>query len=227
MKTKIYKSDVMDVADKGIVTIAVSSFNNVDLLGDIVRKGAFEKTFKEGSQRIKHVLDHSLRSTSVVGLPIKMYESDTHAIVESKLNLEKEAGRDLFSDYKFFQANGKSLEHSFGYDTIKSNKIKGTRTASAEEILELKMYEYSTVSVGANPNALTLSIKSFDEDDIPMLEDYLRKYDVSNSKGKQIESIILQIKELKEPVKTTPDDEPALPLAAQLNELLKTQKIFV
>lgn len=223
MKTKVYKSDIMDVAEKGIVTIAISSFDNVDYGGDIVRKGAFTKTFSEGGNRIKHVLDHSLKSTAVVGLPVKMYETDKHAVVESKINLDKEIGRDLFSDYKFFQSNGKSLEHSFGYLTTKagSTKLKG------EEILELKMFEYSTVAIGMNPDTPVLGIKSWSEEDIPLLEEYLRKYDVSNQKGKQIESIILQIKELKEPGKTTPDDEPVIPLTKQLNEILKTKKIFV
>lgn len=223
MKTKVYKSDIMDIAEQGIVTIAVSSFDTVDFGGDIVRRGAFTKTFKEGGNRIKHVLDHSLKSTSVVGLPIKMYETDRHAVIESKLNLEKQSGRDLFSDYKFFQSNGKSLEHSYGYLTTKYGP---TRTKGGEEILELKMFEYSTVSIGMNPDTPVLGIKSWSEEDIPLLEEYLRKYDVSNQKGKQIESIILQIKELKEPVKATPDAEPEVPLAKQLNEMLKHKKIF-
>lgn len=62
----------MDVAEKGIVTIAVSKFDNTDSVGDVVRKGAFTKTFAEGGNRIKHVIDHQLKAAAVVGLPIKM-----------------------------------------------------------------------------------------------------------------------------------------------------------
>lgn len=222
MKTKTFKSPIMDIADKGIVTIAISRFGNEDYGEDIVHKGAFAKTFTEGGNRIKHFIDHTIRASSVVGLPIKMYETDTHAVVESALNLEKQISRDLFSDYKFFQANKKSLDHSFGYDTIQGK----ARTKKGEDIFELKMYEYSTVGIGMNPDTPLLDLKSMTEDDIPLLEEYLRKYDVSNKRGKQIESIIKQIKELKEPVKATPDDEPVIPLATQLNELLKTKKIF-
>jgi HK97 family phage prohead protease len=204
MKLKSLKSEVVDVVeDKGIVTIAISKFDNRDSYDDIVRKGAFTKTFKESGNRIKHVLDHNLRTTAIVGLPIKMYETDTHAIVESKLNLEKQIARDLFSDYKFFQENGRTLEHSFMYDTIKKNENK---TIKGEDIAELKMYEYSTVALGANPETPLLGIKSIDE--LPLLEEYLKKYDVSNKRGKEIEDIIAKIKALSEPLSTQDTDEP-------------------
>lgn len=223
MKTKVHKSPILDIAEKGVVTIAISRFGNEDYGEDIVHKGAFAKTFKEGGNRIKHFLDHSIKQTSIVGLPLKMYETDTHAVVESALNLEKQISRDLFSDYKFFQANGKSLDHSFGYDTIQG---KARPQKKGEDIFELKLYEYGTVGIGMNPETPLLDLKSLGEDDIPALEEFLRKFDVTNAKGKQIESIIKQIKELKEPVKATPDAEPEVPLAKQLNEMLKTKKIF-
>ena len=222
MKTKVYKSPIMDIAEKGIVTIAISKFGNEDYGEDVVHKGAFAKTFKEGGNRIKHYVDHTVRQTSIVGLPHKMYETESHAVVESALNLDKQISRDLFSDYKFFQVNGKSLDHSFGYNTIQGKP----RTKRGEDIFELKMFEYSTVGIGMNPETPLLDLKSLSEDDIPALEEFLRKFDVTNAKGKQIESIIKQIKELKEPVTATPDAEPAVPLAKKLNEILNTKKIF-
>lgn len=210
MKSKSLKSEVVDYSEKGIVTIAISRFNNRDSYDDIVRKGAFTKTFAEGSGRIKHVMDHQLRQSFVVGLPMKMYETETHAVVESALNLEKQIARDLFSDYKFFKEHGKSLEHSYMYDTVKTNvnkEIKG------EDIAELRMYEYSTVALGANSETPLLDIKSFGVDDITSLEAFLRKHDVSNQKGKQIEEIIRMIKGLSEPLESTQTNEPAVPLA--------------
>lgn len=219
MKHKSVNSEIVDTNDKGIVTISISKFNNEDMGGDIVRKGAFVKTFKENNGRIKHVLDHQLKQAAIVGLPVKMYETATHAVVESALNLEKEISRDLFSDYKFFKDNNRTLEHSYGYETIKAGNMK----LKGEEILELKMWEYSTVALGMNPETGLMAIKSFE--DIVILEDYLRKYDVTNAKGKQIESIIKQIKELSQPVNTTDEKEP-LPALKKLNELLNTKNIF-
>lgn len=220
MKYKSLKSEVVDVAEKGIVTIAISRFDNEDMGGDIVRKGAFTRTFKEGGDRIKHYMDHSLKQMANVGLPVKMYETFTHAVVESALNLEKEISRDLFSDYKFFKEHGKTLEHSFGYETI-----KGKSRGRGEEIFELKMYEYSTVGLGMNPETPLLGIKSFDQSTISELESFLRKYDVSNTKGKQIEAIITQIKSFTDQATHNPEPSTHNPVK-QLNQLLLTKNIF-
>jgi|SRR5690242_11462568 len=219
MKYKSLKSEVVDVAEKGIVTIAISRFDNEDMGGDIVRKGAFTRTFKEGGDRIKHYMDHSLKQMANVGLPVKMYETDKHAVVESALNLEKQISRDLFSDYKFFKEHGKTLEHSFGYETI-----KGKSRGRGEEIFELKMYEYSTVGLGMNPETPLLGMKSFDDVSIADLELYLKKFDVSNSKGKQIEFIIHKIKELQATHK--PEGSGTHNPIKGLNELLNTKKIY-
>ena len=222
MKTKSLKSEVVDIAEKGIVTIAISKFGNRDSYDDIVRKGAFTKTFQEGGGRIKHVMDHQLRQMAVVGLPMKMYETDTHAVVESALNLEKQISRDLFSDYKFFKEHGKTLEHSYMYDTVKTNE---NREIKGEDIAELKMYEYSTVAMGANSETPLLDIKSWAVEDVALLEDYLRKYDVSNTKGKQIEEIIKLIKSLQEPG-NTPTNEPVTLAEAELDKYIQRQKLL-
>jgi HK97 family phage prohead protease len=197
-KIKEYRYKVEDVNEQGIVTIGISNFNTRDSYDDIVRKGAFTKTFAEGGDRIKHVIDHKLAQLFVVGLPLKMYETETHAIVESKLNLEKQISRDLFSDYKFFRDNGKSLEHSFAYQTIKTNPNKDIK---GEDIAELKMYEYSTVGLGANANTPLIDLKSYTElpELITELESRLRKCNYSDEKGKYIEKIIIALKGLQEP----------------------------
>jgi hypothetical protein len=226
MKFKSYKSEVLDVNEKGIVTIAIGRFDNEDMGGDIARKGAFERTFKEGINRIKHYMDHSLKQSANVGLPVKMYETDKHPTVESALNLEKQISRDLFSDYKFFKEHGRTLEHSYGYETIKGKPryetIKGKQRTKGEEILELKMYEYSTVGLGMNPETPLLDLKSFEAH---TLEEYLRKYDVSNQRGKQIELIIKQIKEFTDQATHNPEPSTHNPVK-KLNELLTTKNIF-
>src|SRR5690606_40888062 len=106
----------------------------------------------------KHYIYHLMKQAFNVGLPVKMYETDQHAVVESALNLDKQIARDLFADYKFFNAHGKTLTHSFGYETI-----KGKAKDRGEEILELKMYEYSTVGLAMNPETPLLDIKGFDD----------------------------------------------------------------
>lgn len=209
MKSKSYKYEVQDVNEKGIVTIAISKFNNIDSYGDIVRKGAFAKTFKEGGNRIKHVLDHELRYQSVVGLPLKMYETDSHAIVESVLNLDLQKAKDLFSNYKFFQANGRTLEHSYMYETIKRNENKDIK---GEDISELKMYEYSTVALGANEHTPLIDIKSLKSTkdiiaSIKQLTEHLKKGDITTEHGIEIEALISTLKAYIEPSKSLTKDD--------------------
>lgn len=201
MKSKSFKYHVKDIDTKGIVTIAISKFDNRDAADDIVRKGAFLKTFKEGGNRIKHVLDHELKYQSVVGLPIKMYETDSHAVVESKLNLEKQLAKDLFSDYKFFADNGKTLEHSYMYEVIKDMKNEDIR---GQDIAEVKMYEYSTVALGCNEDTPLIDLKSLKNQgevlaSIESLTKHLQKGDITNEYGLKIESLINTLKSYIEP----------------------------
>ena len=53
-KIKSFKGSIDDIKrDQGVVTIAISKFDQEDRAGDIVRKGAFAKSFEDMS-RIKH-----------------------------------------------------------------------------------------------------------------------------------------------------------------------------
>jgi HK97 family phage prohead protease len=202
MKSKSFKYHVKEINPQGIVTIAISKFDNRDAADDILRKGAFLKTFNEGGNRIKHVLDHELKYQSVVGLPVKMYETDTHAVVESKLNLEKQIAKDLFSDYQFFADNGKTLEHSYMYDVIKTNEnedIKG------QDITEVKLFEYSTVALGCNEETPLIDLKSLKSQDeiihsLEQLTKHLSKGDITNEYGTKIESLINTLETFIEPV---------------------------
>ena len=201
MQSKSFKYHIKDINPQGIVTIAISKFDNRDAADDIVRKGAFIKTFQEGGNRIKHVLDHELKYQSVVGLPVKMYETDTHAVVESKLNLEKQLAKDLFSDYKFFAENGKTLEHSYMYEVVKANPNKDIQ---GQDIAEIKMYEYSTVALGCNEHTPLIDLKSLKDqseilESIEQLTNHLQKGDITNEYGLKIESLISTLKSYIEP----------------------------
>lgn len=163
METKIksYASQVKDLNEaQGIVTIAIARFNNEDRAGDIIRKGAFRKTMKEQIEHVKHQLDHSMSVNDMVGVPVKMYETEDYAVVESALALSTTQGRNVFELYKLAQSVGRSLEHSFRYLTMKRNN---NEDISGEDIAELALrYEYSTVLAGCNPHTPLLDIKSAD-----------------------------------------------------------------
>lgn len=204
MLNKSYRTKVEDIDEqKGIVKIAISKFDNIDSYGDIVRKGAFTKTFKESGHRLRHVLDHELKQSSVVGVPLEMMETDTHAVIVSAINLEKQIGRDLFSDYKFFAQHGINPEHSFMYEPIKYEVLKdGNNKMTGLEIKEVKMYEYSTVARGANEHTPLIELKSFinegrsEEDIIEFVKD--TKINISF-----VKSLLLAFEKGEKPLKDT------------------------
>lgn len=139
---KALQASVVNIEDaKGIVDIAIASFNNVDSYGDIIRRGSFTKTFSQNFSRIKHVVDHGWDTSSIVGLPIKLWETDKYAMASSQLNIDSDRGRNLFQLYKFFADNSRSLEHSIAYRIIKT---QDNEDISGYDITELALREYTT-----------------------------------------------------------------------------------
>lgn len=184
---KALTSEVSDIdSAKGIVDIAFSSFNNVDSYGDIVRKGAFTKTFKDQFSRIKHVVDHGWDTKDIVGLPIKLWETDKFAMASSQLNMNLDKCRDLFEQYKFFADMGRSLEHSFAYRIIKT---QANEDIAGYDITELAMREYSTCAWGANENTPLIGMKSDADTNLTMLFNWLQK-DIAPESIEQSKALI-------------------------------------
>jgi len=198
MKLFNTKSTITDLDEvKGLVKIRVSAFGNIDSYGDIMDEKAFNQTlsvFKSGNRtRIKHLQDHDW--TKLVGLPIEITKSANGLDIVSKMNIEKQFVKDIYSDYKFMADNGDTLEHSIGYVTVKEQKSKELK----ENILkEVDLKEYSTLGfLGANGETPLLDIKK-------MLADG----DYSDEKCKILEQKIteleIQLKSLEQS-----DDTPA------------------
>lgn len=202
-KVKSFSSKIDDIKKEGIVTIAISKFDVRDSADDIVRKGAFKKTFSEQADRIKHVINHSWDVTDVIGYPVKMWEGDEYAMVESRLALETQKARDVFALYKHFAEGGKTLEHSYAYKVVKRN---ANDDISGEDIAELAMREYSTVTWGCNKHTPLLGLKSDRMTAlVEELNDILKSCNISDAAGRRIEQLV------KELQRHSPD-EPAGPL---------------
>lgn len=165
-KIKGFADSVKDITESGVVTIAIAHFDNEDRAGDIIRKGAFKKTMREQIDRVKHQIDHSMSVNDMVGVPVKMYETDEHAVVESALALNTTQGRNVYELYKLARTVGRPMEHSFRYITMKRNN---NQNIPGEDIVELALrYEYSTVLAGCNPLTPVLDMKNA-EDRIAMV----------------------------------------------------------
>lgn len=194
---KELKTSVKDVTEKGIVTIQITQFNQVDSDGDRLMKGAMNKTFKEGKQ--VHLVDHKMGTSTFVGLPIN--KDPETGIIESKLNLNKQIAVDLLEDYKFSQEHGRSLQHSHGFIGVKGKVEKNE--FGGRDFHEIKQFEYSTVLFGAVEETPLHGIKNLDnttiEETIELLEKKLKFCNYSDEKGnailKQIEFLKTLIKE--------------------------------
>lgn len=201
MKYKGYGSKVKDVDEKGIVTIYVNAFNNIDSDGDISAPGSFDKTISEGLKRIKHLKDHN--PYMLLGLPVEITPDAHGLLVRSAMNMKKQLVKDVYEDYKFFADHDRTLEHSIGYEVIKRDQ------SDVRIIKEYKLYEYSTLSfLAANPETPLVDIKNAADiyATITLLKDML-KGSYTDEKLATIEKKLSELESLlKEPSPDTPPE---------------------
>lgn len=150
-----YKSlpaHLKDVDEKqGIVQAYWSAFGNVDSDGDIIVRGAYSKTIQEwgpsGADRIKFLWQHD--SWEPIGKPIEIEETALGLLATTKIEKTRR-GMDALVLYEAGVIN----EHSVGIDILR-------RSDDDERIIkEVKLYEGSAVTWGANENTPTVSVKS-------------------------------------------------------------------
>jgi HK97 family phage prohead protease len=184
MLTKSISAGFKDLDVKaGIVTGYFANFGSVDSDGDRILRGSFTKTIKEngpeGTQLIKHLLDHN--KNIAVGKLQVLKEDETGLYYESK------AGRHTNGrDFLLMAEDGIINQHSFGFRIIKE-----AQKADANEIYEVAMYEGSSIQfLGANRNTPVTGIKS--EADILADLELLEK---AFKNGKYSDAAFLQIEE--------------------------------
>ena len=159
MKILTTKAEIEDL-DKGIVKIRVSSFIGKDAAGDIMDEKAFNQSISifnsSKRSRIKHLHDHD--TNKLLGLPLEITKTPEGLEIISKMNIDKQSVRDVYSDYKFMAENGDTLEHSIGYIPVKRVR---SNDDDANILKEVDLKEYSTLSfLGAHGNTPLLDIKS-------------------------------------------------------------------
>jgi HK97 family phage prohead protease len=236
----IYKSineGIIEDVDsvKGIVTGYFSAFNNIDSDGDVIVSGAYKKTVGEngpmGRNRIMHLLQHN--PLMPLAKPMELMEDGKGLRFVSKIT-ETSYGKDVIKLY----AEGVFNEHSVGFEIVKSDNKSGYR-----EIREIKLWEGSTVTWGANPNTPIESMKSWDkpksEEMIAKFCNILRNGDISDESMIQIEIGLKQIQEhlkaleiksveIVESVETQfkSDEDPTLTMALEFEYIPKLKKFI-
>lgn len=159
----LFKGNSQSIADvdevKGIVTGYFSSFDVVDSDGDVITKGAFSKTIKEmgptGSNRIKHLINHDINQ-----MPAKVLE--LHEDATGLTFVSKAGTHTLGQDWLKMCMEGLYTEHSIGFKVVRNQKgeFHGERV---NYITEIKLFEGSTVTWGANQFTPITGVKSLED----------------------------------------------------------------
>lgn len=175
---------------KRTVTGYFAAFNNVDSDGDIILPGAFKKTLKENKERIQHLLQHNI--THPIAKIMSLGE-DQKGLLFTSLMSESTLGNDTLIQLQ----EGILREHSIGFSTIKEQ-----RQDDHNELIELKLWEGSTVTFGANPNTPIVGIKTELEKEaealkrLEVLEKFMKNGTVSDDAFRSIEFQIMHIKNI-------------------------------
>lgn len=134
--------------DKGIIEAYVSMFDNVDLGGDKIIKGAFSESLQK--KLPKGVWMHNWDIPVAKTLIAQEHEKGLY--IKAQFNLETQRGKDAYSDVKF----GIIDEFSIGYRVLDHEwQEDGTRV-----LKKVKLYEWSPVLAGMNPDTELIGIKS-------------------------------------------------------------------
>jgi len=202
---------------KGVVIAYANAYDYKDSDGDISARGSFDKTVQENFKRIRVLKDHN--PTITLGVPLEIDTKDSYGLLTtSKFNLKKEVARDMFTDIKLMHENGLNAELSIGYQVISRDK------KNKSIINEYKLMEYSFLSSwAANELSTVQDIKGI-KSHYGILELIEKSYnlDYSDTRLKQIETILKALSD-KEPLQSnTPKEEPLIESSKIINEFLKT-----
>ena len=135
---------------KRIVTGYLSNFGNKDSDNDIIEKGAFTKTLTERKEQIFFLNQHNWQQPH--GKFAVLQEDSKGLYFESEPLIDTSYSSDAL---KLYEA-GIMKEHSIGFNTIKSEDEK----SGVRLIKEVKLYEGSNVTLGANSETPFTGFKS-------------------------------------------------------------------
>jgi HK97 family phage prohead protease len=147
-KTKSFKMKLKSVEESGVFEGYASTYD-LDLGGDIIRKGAFARTL---SHNQNHVILWQHDPTKPIGAGLEAYEDDKGLFVKGQLCMEVQQAREA----RALMAQGALKGLSIGYET-KQDEID--EETGHRIISEIKLYEYSPVSFPMNESAGITAVK--------------------------------------------------------------------
>jgi hypothetical protein len=238
-KTTSFTANFKDAdSKKGIVTGYFANFDNKDSDGDIIPKGAFQKTIEErgpGSTqpRIKHLLNH--KPDQPLGKLLALQEDGRGLYYESQIG-----NHILGKEFIAMVESDLITEHSIGFRITRKEDIENGML-----LKELQLWEGSSLTAwGANSLTPLTGLKAADkEQNIASLMEKHKTIErfCANSTitDETLESLILYNKQLFQLIldftneTTTPRDDRTLPdnkaegqLIAEFQSISSKQKIW-
>jgi len=186
---------------KGIVTGYFSIFGNKDSDNDIIMPGAYKRTLKANGPdsekpRILHLYQHD--AMQPLAKPKVLKEDKMGLYFESHIS-HTTLGKDVIQLYQ----DKVLTEHSIGYQIVKRERDEDR---DEQKLIELRLWEGSTVSWGANMDAIVSTVKTEGKPDkktwtklLKMMEalDDALKGNYSDDTARQLE---IQFKQLQQVV---------------------------
>lgn len=173
-----YKSQAIDeMSDEGIIKGYASVFGNMDSDGDVIEKGAYTKTLNENKERIKFLWQH--RMDKPLGKVMDISQDDRGVPFSAKIS-----DTALGNDAKTLIKDGVLNEFSVGFMPIKyEEKTDSKGRYDGLIIREVKLYEFSLVTLAANDQAVMTDYKSKDKP-----EEILNSIDIILKLNKSVET---------------------------------------
>jgi hypothetical protein len=167
----------------------------------------------------------------IVGAPKEFEVKDDGLWVVPNINRSIPNGEFVHNQYTFFAENGMNIDHSIGYDVIKTQKNDELTLKAVEkfgdyypyikdrvgrDITELKLYEYSPVFRGSNSEANQLFIKSdFD------LNEFIRLSLTEGITPQKLDNLKAALLHVEGTHESDPQETPQVIQSIKINEFAK------
>jgi HK97 family phage prohead protease len=202
------KAGPEDGLGEGQFTAYASVFGNVDSYGDIVTKGAFANDlarWEKSGNAIPVLFAHQMADPDYnIGHVIKAEEDNVGLKVTAQLDLENPKAKQVYRMLKGRRIN----QMSFAYDVVdgSTEKVDGQ---DVYEIRDMKLYEVSVVTVGANQETEILSVKQLPTVADRLLADFKAGRVLSAKNESELRSAHEALGRVLSVLDNTPDDQKA------------------
>jgi uncharacterized protein len=219
MERKVYACEIefKEVTESGQFEGHAAVFNNIDLQGDRIKRGAFTRTLAESGGKWPVLMGHVMARP--VGFSTSAEEDGKGLAVRGEFTLGADDGRNAHALAMHAAKLKAPFGLSIGYGVAEGGS-KWNQDTGVRDLTDLDVYEFSLAAVPANPRARIARVKAagepYNERDI---EGILREAGFSRNEAKDL---IFSMKSLREADSETVPN----PVSAAFHELINTAGVI-